>query len=304
MSLVAGKSPGPGRAAALGRGAGSRALPALVALALVLGGARGSGQATAVAAADPGALERVVVLGASLSSGFLLSVDLADALDATIVDAHRPIASYASNFFFVNPLDVGEAEVDQALLHDPTAVVAVDFLFWYGYGAIDAERGAIETEVERLELLEVGLERLEEIECPLVISDFPDMSAAVGRMLTKRQMPDAATLDALSRRVREWAGERPRVIVLPLAEIVRALAEDRALTFGRQAWPEGSAQRLLQRDRLHPTLDGLCGIAQLVADELVRRGLAAEQAFDFDVERVIAGLREAAAATASAREKR
>ena len=233
------------------------------------------------------------MIGASVSAGFQLSANLASALEASIVGEGSTTQTFANSLFFLNPLDVGEAEVDQALEHDPTLVVAVDFLFWYGYGGMNAEGAALEEETERLELLEEGLEQLEEFECPLVISDFPDMSASVGRMLTRRQMPAPETLTALSKRVRAWAENRPHVIVLPFAQLVHDLGSNEPLKIGRHEWPGGSTRRLLQRDRLHPTLEGLCGIALLVADQLVEHELASSDEFNFDLEQVLDAVRAA-----------
>ena len=267
---------------------------ASIALLVPLGlGADPVARSAAESGKEPRALERVVVIGASVSAGFQLSANLASALEASIVGEGSSTKTFANSLFFLNPLDVGEAEVERALQHDPTLVVAVDFLFWYGYGGMNAEGGALEEENQRLELLEEGLEQLAEFECPLVISDFPDMSASVGKMLTRRQMPAPETLTALSRRVHAWAENRPGVIVLPFAKLVHDLGADEPLKIGRHEWPGGSTRRLLQRDRLHPTLEGLCGIAQLVADQLVQHELARSEEFNFDLEQVLEALRSA-----------
>lgn len=239
---------------------------------------------------EKGSVERVVVLGASLSSGFGLDHGLDKALEASLAAQHEPVRAAASEMFFLNSLQTGPQLLERALEAEPTLVVALDYLFWFGYGTIDAQGGPLESEEERAALLERGLASLDELECPLVVGDFPDMSASVGRMLLPEQMPEPATLERLSRRVRAWAAERERTLVLPLAELVRALGSGENVRIGRHAFPAGS--RLLQYDQLHPTPEGMAAVAQLVADELVKHGLAADADFRWDLAPIVAAVRE------------
>jgi hypothetical protein len=247
--------------------------------------------------AVPGSVERVVVLGASLSSGFNLPRGLDAALEASLAAEHEPVRAAASEMFFLSPLSSGPQLLERALEAEPTLVVALDYLFWFGYGTIDARGSPLESEEERLALLEKGLASLAELECPLVVGDFPDMSAAVGKMLLPEQMPEPATLERLSRRVRAWAAEREATLVLPLAELVRALGSEEELRIGRHAFPAGS--RLLQPDQLHPTPEGMAAVAQLVADELVKHGLARETDFRWELAGIVAALRAEAAPAAA-----
>lgn len=235
-----------------------------------------------------GALEHVVVLGASLSAGFGLSTDLAAALTASLREPHGAVDVQASEFFFTGPRAMAAAQVEFALDAEPSLVVALDFLFWFGYGAQTATGAPIEREDQRLELLEVGLEFLDELDGPLVIADFPDMSDAVGLMLAEVQMPAKETLERLSRRVHAWAEAREDTLVLPLAAAVRSLKGADAIVLGRHTWPAGT--RLLQGDHLHPNLAGMVGVAQWVADALVTAGWAPEEAFTFDREAVLAAI--------------
>ncbi|NOT32181.1 MAG: hypothetical protein HOP15_17175, partial [Planctomycetes bacterium] len=136
------------------------------------------------------------------------------------------------------------------------------------------------------ELLERGLDLLEEFECPLVVGDFPDMSAAVGKMLLPAQMPAQTTLPLLSKRVREWAAAREHTLVLPIAEIAAQIAAGSSLSagqefrIGRHSFPSGA--RLLQADELHPTLDGLGSVAQLLCDQLIAAELARADEFELE----------------------
>ncbi len=269
-----------------GRSRGARAAVKGAALVLLLAGC---GRAVELALPSrPTAIERVVVIGASLSAGFQLPSDLAGALEASLAGEHEPVLSHADNLLFLDPLHAGPAQVESALDEDPTLVIAIDYLFWFGYGLQGASGELLDSEAGRLELLERGLASLEPLRCPLVVSDFPDMSAAVGAMLLAEQVPDPGTLEVLSKRVREWASQREATIVLPLARTVQELDSGSSVRLGRVQFPEGT--RLLQPDRLHPTPEGLTALVLLVADELVRADLAPELAFDFDPEGVLTEL--------------
>jgi hypothetical protein len=165
--------------------------------------------------------------------------------------------------------------------------VAVDFLFWFGYGTINAEGKPLASEDERLALLERGLELLEDFECPIVVGDFPDMSDSIGLMLLESQVPEEATLERLNARLRAWAAERKNVAVLPLAHGVETLRSGEAFTLGKLSYPEQSTERLLQSDHLHPTLEGLVLIAHLVGQALTEIGAAREQDFRSEVGEVL-----------------
>jgi len=78
--------------------------------------------------------------------------------------------------------------------------------------------------------------------------------------------------------------------VLPFAELVHALRAEQEVRIGRHVFPPGS--RLLQPDELHPTLEGLVAVVQLVADELVKARLVREDELLFEQAKVLARVRE------------
>lgn len=245
-------------------------------------------QTPASAPARP-TLDRVVVLGASLAAGFGAPCTFTQAFTASLRAPAQAPLGLGDELFFTSPLSIGARQIEAALDVEPSLVVGIDFLFWFGYGTFDAHGGSIDGEAERLELLEKGLELLSELECPLVIGDFPDMSAAVGKMLSPAQMPAQSTLPLLSKRVREWSAARGRTLVLPLSEIVPTLNGSGEIRIGRHVFPAGT--RLLQRDQLHPTRDGLVLTAQLVGDALLAAGLVPEQGLERDAPVILAKLR-------------
>ena len=105
------------------------------------------------------------------------------------------------------------------------------------------------------------------------------------------QMPAGKTLLALNSRLEEWAEEHPNVIVVPTSKMIQAIRGNEAFIGGRQQWPEGSRARFLQRDQLHPTLEGLIVLMQEAGDKMADSSLELDSTdFDFDLDRVQARL--------------
>jgi hypothetical protein len=239
---------------------------------------------------------RVFVIGASASAGFRTrdeageTVTLAKVLDAALRVEHGEVRSASSSLLFINPIVAAETCARQAAAARPTLVVAVDFLFWFGYGFKAGE-------AQRLADLEKGLKLLERFACPVVIARIPDMSEAVGEMLDRRQVPAPETLRALNQRIDEWAEARGNIAVMPLAEFLDAVKAGKEARAGATKYPPGSLRRILQRDNLHPTVEGLAGIAVGVLETLAQRTKAiASDAFERDAAalaaRVLAAARE------------
>ena len=266
--------------------------------------------ASAQEAARPALLERVVVLGASGSAGFGVSGSMADALRATFVDDPGSLRDESSSLFFLDPLANGANAVERARAADPTLVVAADFLFWFAYGLVNAEGKPLASDEERPALFEKGLALLAEFTCPVVVGDLPDCSRAIGTMLLEAQVPAPATLAALNARLAEWAKERPKVVVLPLAASVERLfaaasparasarrspdgeAAPAELELGGWTYPAREAAALLfQPDELHPTLEGLALIAHQAARGLLERGLVEPAAVRLERDAVLERLR-------------
>jgi len=227
------------------------------------------------------------VIGASMSDGMGLETNLAGVLEVMLQGERAPVDSASSTFLFANPVELGGEMLAEARAARPTLLVATDFLFWFGYGTMNAEQGLLVSESERLVLLDSALVQLEAFDCPIVVADYPNMEDAVGKMLLEAQLPEPQTLVALSERVRAWAAERSDVIVVPMDRIVREMRAGKAFTIGRHAWPEESTERMLQEDQLHPTIEGLCAIAHWIADALVARGVLTEDQVTLDLALVL-----------------
>lgn len=212
----------------------------------------------------------VGILGASLSAGFGMHVDgsggdgpaivgvrLAD-LVLALAPRDTVVSDWSTSMFFRSPSSIGPRAVERLAEISPDVILAIDFLFWFAYGEVDAEGAAIRDEAQRERLFESGLALLDAFEAPIVVGDLPDMRGASRRMLSERQVPAPATIARLNARLREWAASRELVTVLPLESIRR-----RELA----ASPDEQRRRL-QPDRLHPTFEGLVAILAEAAPTL------------------------------------
>ena len=256
-------------------------------------------------ASAPAVLSRVGVIGASATCGFGVKIDVTGphgpssaTVDfgqvlAAILPEDSQINHHGSLFFFNAPGVVGPELVSQALLHEPTLIVGIDYLFWYGYGHRGPTGEAITQEADRLALLEQGLKQLERFECPVVVGDFPNMATAVGRMLGAAQLPEPETLDAMNKRVREWAADRPNVTVFSLSELVSTMQRGEEVRISEQVWSAEEVANVIQDDQLHPTMDGLVLMAQQALTDLIEaRDELKVEAFELDREWIVARLRQ------------
>jgi hypothetical protein len=231
------------------------------------------GQLAAIAAESP--WQRVVVVGASASAGFVLSepfggtntarCKLDQYLNAAITAPHTPVTNLATALLFMNPETFGPMQIGAATHNRPTLVVGVDFLFWFCYG----EGG---TDAARARRFENGLKLLEQIPCPLVIGDIPDASSATNTgIISPAQVPSETARRAANRRLREWAAARPDVVVVPLEKFMRAAMANQSVTIRGRTLPAGQTRPLLQSDQLHPTPHGAAVLALEILDGLVAR---------------------------------
>ena len=227
----------------------------------------------------------IAVLGASASAGFGVLVvgpggDGPGAVGTRLseivlaIDEPPPVVvrDWSTASFFTNPLEIGPEAVRRCLDGSPDAILAIDFLFWFAYGAYDAQGERIVDEAQRDGLFEFGLSLLESIDVPILVGDLPDVRGANPRMLSRWQVPSVETLERLNARLRAWADAKPHVRIFPLSERTRIALEDRGPPKSRdastgpreEAAPQGRSPSPppLQRDRLHPTFDGLVLITQ------------------------------------------
>ncbi len=249
------------------------------------GGARPDGEGREPApAVRPAWLARPVVLGASVSNGAGLAGELevptpfAFLADAALTPG-EPSADLGDFFFFTDPVGRGARLVERALEASPTLVVALDFLFWYAFGDGIDDRA-------RPARLELGLAQLARFDVPILVGDLPDVGFALdgysalvrGPLIRPNMLPAPELRERMNRRLAEWVAERPNAVLVPLAEFVAGAQSGADLNIGGVTWEAGSFERFLQRDRLHPNLEGALALTVLAFHTLAeaRADLAPE----------------------------
>lgn len=205
-------------------------------------------------------LSGCIVIGASVSDGFgalfqgqrprgllPIGVRMATTL-GVLADGGTPPTTIASSMFFMNPQGQATTQLEQAQESGAPIVFALDYLFWHAYGAMP--------ESARAPLFEVGLERIESLDRPVVVSDLPDMSHAIGTMLSAAQVPAPETLAALNTRLEQWAAQHPKVVVIRLREMVSEGMANGHTQLGGKTFEGPAARALLTSDGLHATISG------------------------------------------------
>jgi len=251
------------------------------------------------AVADPAA--RVVVIGASVSDGFgvrlrtaqadgrsrVVGVNLSTILRAAARDPSTQVTSHATFLYFQDPSRAARESVRRTIAERPSMVLAIDWMFWNAYGLRGKDAGRLQTCDDRVALLESAcatLQPLAESGVPIVLGDLPDMQLAVeGGMLSQAMVPDADCLRRLNEQLRTWAGRYPNIALLDLAALVRNVIDGKPVRACNRDWCETDLGPLLQRDRLHPTLNGTLAVVAAALDAADRRtDGAASRAFDLN----------------------
>lgn len=230
-------------------------------------------------------LSRVGVLGASASAGFGTSVPFADALRQAFRVPHEAY-DVSSSAHYLRPLDIGRVQVEALKARGVTVVVAVDFLFWFAYGA--------KPDAQRREELQIGLAMLDEFSVPIFVGDLPDVRGASRRMISRSQIPTEAQLAEFNATIATWAEGREQVFMLPMSRWMHALKMEDAVQLWGHPY-EARAGEVLQWDLLHPSTQGQAVLALLVLGE-IRDALGGLRDDDVtaDPDRVAAALRPAA----------
>ena len=225
-------------------------------------------------------LERVAVTGASVTAGWGLQtppikgefggnpINLKHIIDAMILTPHEEVAYFGEPMFFTRPVVYGSKLIDEITEYDPTLIVAVDYLFWFAYGNV-----GFSGEIYRINKFKEGLSILENIQSHLIIGNIPDVRKAIGKVLSASQVPAVETIQKMNNMLRSWALLHPKVKVLNVYELYKALLDDATLTTSSYTWPAGSQEKLLQKDMLHTTFEGTVAVSLVVADAIGLEGL-------------------------------
>jgi hypothetical protein len=237
-------------------------------------------------------LPKVTVIGASLSHGMNLGEEASkrgvDWLFAKLPEERKSsiglgalfaqlgsalVRDRSDLYLFTDPQKRGEIQIEGACGDGAALILALDFLFWFGYWPEDEKLpkeesgspllqayGKSDAELERclrsLEKQQRGFALIDRLlaktTAPIVIADYPDMFGANPMLLSPNRIPLRRTLDELNRRLERFAAERQRLIVFPLADYVARSKR------GLVALPEGEGRSVfpddaIQGDNLHPT---------------------------------------------------
>ncbi|MDF1839169.1 MAG: hypothetical protein P1V35_14975 [Planctomycetota bacterium] len=224
-------------------------------------------------------LSKVAFIGASVSAGFGNASELKvgrnvplgtyfEAMLPAEAGAHT-IHNFGSAQFFTSPLKLGKRQVENALAEEPSMVVGVDFLFWYAFGYPRPGNS------RRMEGLRLGLAQLEDLTCPLIVGDLPNVDHALNGqsplraghpILQRGQLPDETERLQMNRLIHAWAAERENVRVFPLAELMRRMISGEEMKLQGNAWKVENLDQILQKDLLHPRSRGMVWVALYVAD--------------------------------------
>lgn len=220
----------------------------------------------------PAALEKVAIVGASVSAGVGLDptsdplqgqeskLRLAHVVEASIVGAHGPLVDLSDYMFFSAPKPTAKRRAKEAVDAKPSVLVAIDFLFWLGYGP--------GSEKARLERVDEGLKALEGVKGPILLGDLADFNGVqVSRMmLAPEAIPPKEVLEKLNARIAEWAKGHKNVTVVPIREMFRKVNAGEEFEIHGNKFDKGARARLMQDDGLHTTIEGTCALWVLAVD--------------------------------------
>jgi hypothetical protein len=224
----------------------------------------------------PVAPERIHIIGASVSGGFMDGPLFGAEKQGQSVSLHRMLKKWCDGevkvtthppmemwMLFQDPVGTGEKEIALAKRRKPDAVVAIDFPFWFAYGYVRGDENEARTK-----RFERGLALLAQLDGPLVVGDLPDMRGAAVRMLKPQQIPSAAILKQLNERLAAWAKQREDVLLVPLSRLVHELKVDGVELPLKQGKVRTAPAALLQEDRLHATRLGMAMLTFRLQEKL------------------------------------
>ena len=273
---------------------------------------------------DTKTLARIAVIGASMSDGFGVrvsttlpdgkkiseGVNLSELMKVACKDPTVVVSNYTTSMYFMNPARTAKSSAARACGDNaqemPTCVLAVDWLFWNGYGVSNMKGEKLSSDTERMELLDNALACLEPMcaaNIPIVLGDFPDMHSAIGGgMISAPMVPSVECLAALNARVVQWALTKKNVCVVSLSKLTQDLLQKKSIHAAGRDWDAQTLGPLLQKDRLHPTFAGTVTVLAATLDALdTKTNKGALVNFEIDPvvlrERFVTQLKDSAAKT-------
>ncbi len=222
-------------------------------------------------------LGRPVMLGASVTcgagAGGALTVDAGVAYSAVVKARHAVAVNCADEGVFMDPLASLHEQAEMAAAHDPTIVIAVDWLFWPVHQSMSSTLAPEERSATRLKSVDAALAELDRFECAVVVGDVPHMKGAAGGVLREAHDPGEGVRAEANARLAAWSAARPNRFVLPIAMIVDAVNTGAPLDIAGFHYGAGECARLVQRDGLHVTSEALALIVCASIDLLEHAGV-------------------------------
>ncbi len=239
-----------------------------------------------------------LVSGASCSAcaGTGLAVDAGIAYSAVVTVPHDVPRNYGDGATFIDPLGALHEQAVSAAKDRPTVVIAVDWLFWPVHQSIPLDVLAAERDAQRLANVDAALAELDRFDCPIVIGDVPDMKHAQGGLLKESHDPGARVRAQANQRLTDWAAERPNRFVLNVSAFADAVNSGAAIEIAGFIYPAGESVRLLQRDGLHATPEGLAVLVAAAVHRLHQAGLVEKDACECEMSVIAATVEQEAAA--------
>ena len=217
---------------------------------------------------------RVVVTGASVTAGYGITtppvkgdlgayqVNMKHIMEGMITSKHEDVIYFGDLYFFKKSKENAKVFIEKIKECQPTLVVGIDFLFWFGHGTPPKD---VDVQAYRMEKLQFALESLEQLSVPVIIGNLPDVSGAVGKMLSANQIPTKETLQKLNERIHRWGNSHENVTVIDAYSLWSKAMRGEEIVLFDFTWPEGSQATLLQKDMLHTKLEGTVAASLLVA---------------------------------------
>ncbi len=227
-------------------------------------------------------LDRVAVTGASVTAGHGLStppikgdlgaypVNMKHIMEGIITAPHDDVEYFGELMFFLNPRAHAKKFVKEINDYEPTLLIAVDFLFWFGHGTPPQD---VNVATYRMKKMHFALDLLDQLNCKIIVGNLPNIQSAIGKILSKRQVPTPELLVQLNERIEEWGRSKSNVTVIDANRLWDLVINDKEVTVFGSTWPAGSRDVLLQQDMLHLTLEGTVAASLLAAEAIAVEGL-------------------------------
>ena len=224
----------------------------------------------------------MAVTGASVTAGYGLStppiqedlgaypINMKHIMEGIITVPHEEVEFFGKLMFFTNPKAYGDEFIAKINEYEPSLLIGIDFLFWFAHGSTPE---GVDVTSYRLVKLDYGLSLLDQVNCPIIVGNLPNIESAIENLLSRHQVPTQEVLAQLNERIEMWAQSKPNVRVIDAYHLWNLALKGEEFTVLDTTWPNGSQSRLLQDDMLHTTLEGTVAACLLVIEKIPERGV-------------------------------